>query len=331
MENKFCSKCGCKLENSSDFCANCGEKISTNDKEEKVVEKKNKLKKKGIVWDVIRYIIGGFFALVGLSDMINGFGSSIFEILFAISLMPFIYRTFICKFVKNYKALKIIQLILPILLFVLVNFLTNNTNINNNSYTPSSNESSQTTNKDEKKELTESDKMILKITSLMNENLAFDTGDYIKGDIPAGEYAFIRFSGSGQYYSEEDSAGNIIENENFDSFGYVKVHEAGNLTTRGVLVSINAFEKLEVTGAKQLYEILNNQKDYNEGGYYKVGVDIPAGQYILESYSSAYYAVMSGPVGSSDIIKNDNFNGKTSVSVRDGQYLTVSRAKITQQ
>ena len=165
----------------------------------------------------------------------------------------------------------------------------------------------------------------------MDEKLAFDTGNYIKGDIPAGEYAFVKFSGSGAYYSEEDSAGNIIDNENFDSFGYVKVHAAGNLTTRGVLISINAFEKLEVSGAKQIYEILNNQTDYHDGGYYKVGVDIPAGQYVLESYGSGYWAVMTGPVGSSDIVDNDNFNGRASVNVRDGQYLTISRSSYTKQ
>ena len=58
--------------------------------------------------------------------------------------------------------------------------------------------------------------------------------------------------------------------------------------------------------ATAIYEILNNQTDYHDGGYYKVGVDIPAGQYVLESYGSGYWAVMTGPVGSSDIVDNDN-------------------------
>jgi hypothetical protein len=82
---------------------------------------------------------------------------------------------------------------------------------------------------------------------------------------------------------------------------------------------------------KQIYEILNNQTDYHDGGYYKVGVDIPAGQYVLESYGSGYWAVMTGPVGSSDIVDNDNFNGRASVNVRDGQYLTISRSSYTKQ
>lgn len=40
---------------------------------------------------------------------------------------------------------------------------------------------------------------------------------------------------------------------------------------------------------------------------------------------------MTGPVGSSDIVDNDNFNGRASVNVRDGQYLTISRFSYTKQ
>ena len=101
---------------------------------------------------------------------------------------------------------------------------------NNNSSSNSSNSSS--TKKQETKELTESEKMIIKISTLFDEKLAFDTGSYIQGDIPAGEYAFVKFSGSGSYYCEKDRTGNIVDNENFDSFGYVKVHSVGNLETR---------------------------------------------------------------------------------------------------
>lgn len=209
---------------------------------------------------------------------------------------------------------------------------TSNNNSSNNSSSNYNKNSNETNKKEEtKKELTESEKMIVKISDLIDKGQAFDTGSYIKGDIPKGEYAFIKFNGSGSYYSEEDASDNIIDNENFDSFGYVKVHEAGNLTTRGVLISINAFETLGVSGAKEIYEILNDKKDYNQGGWYKVGTDIEPGTYVIESIGSAYYAVMTGPVGDSDIVNNDNFSGKKQVSVSNGQYLKVSRATITKQ
>lgn len=88
--------------------------------------------------------------------------------------------------------------------------------------------------------------------------------------------------------------------------------------------------KLGVSGAKELYEIMNNLTDYKESGWYKVGVDIEPGEYIIESYGSGYVAIMSGPVGKSDIIDNENFNGRYSVNVKDGQYLIISRGYIAE-
>lgn len=209
---------------------------------------------------------------------------------------------------------------------------SNNTNTNNNESNSESSTNSNSNQEQKPRELTESEKMIVSISELINEGLAYDTGSYIKGDITPGEYAFVKFDGSGSYYSEEDAAGNIVDNENIDSFGYVKVHGVGNLETRGVLISVSAFERLNVKGAKQIYEILNNQTDYNQGGYYKVGTDIEPGQYVLESIGGrGYYGIMSGPVSNSDIIKNDNFNGRASVTLKAGQYITVSRATITKQ
>ena len=178
------------------------------------------------------------------------------------------------------------------------------------------------------KALSDADLLTAKIVALMDSKLAFDVGDYQKGDIPAGNYAYVKFAGAGSYYEEEDPAGNILDNENFDSFGYVKVHGKGDITTRGVLINIDAFGTLGVSGAREIYERINNTKDYYDAGYYKVGSDIPAGTYTIESYGSGYYAILTGPVGSSDIVKNDNFNGKKTVTVKNGQYLEVHRSSI---
>jgi hypothetical protein len=179
-------------------------------------------------------------------------------------------------------------------------------------------------------EKTPQQKMIENITGLFALKQAFDTGSYIKGDIPAGEYAFISFSGSGKYYAEKDPAGNIIDNENFDSFGYVYVNDAGNIETQGVLINIAAFGTLGVSGAKQIYEIVNNVQDYKDSAWYKVGVDIPPGQYVIESYGQGYVAIMAGPVGKSDIVDNENFNGRYTTNVTNGQYLQISKGKIAQ-
>ncbi len=65
---------------------------------------------------------------------------------------------------------------------------------------------------------------------------------------------------------------------------------------------------------------------YTEGQY-KVGVDIPAGQYIAypEYFygNSGYFAVTSDANGN-DIISNDYFSGQRYFTVSDGQYLELS-------
>jgi len=172
------------------------------------------------------------------------------------------------------------------------------------------------------------EKMFDSLSVLIASGQAFDTGSYVKGDIPKGEYAFVTFDGGGQYYSEEDSAGNIIDNENFDSFGYVYVHGVGNVETQGVLIKVGALKKLGAKNAKKVYETLNNTEDYHGAAWYKVGADLKPGQYTIKSYGEAYVAVMSGPVGDSEIVDNNNFKGKYSVSVQSGQYLQVSRGEI---
>ncbi len=217
-----------------------------------------------------------------------------------------------------------------IVLFVLIGMFTNS-NKPKEQDSNQAGEATQTTQESKKeapRPKTAQEIMFEKVNGLIASKEAFDTGSYVKGDVPVGEYAFIPFEGSGKYYSEEDSAGNIIDNENFDSFGYVYVQGAGNIQTKGVLIKIGAFDKLGVTSAKEVYEQMNNTSDYKDSAMYKVGVDIAPGTYTLESYGQAYVEVMSGPVGNSDIVDNENFSGKYSVNVSEGQYLKVSRGRL---
>lgn len=144
---------------------------------------------------------------------------------------------------------------------------------------------------------------------IVESGFGYGPGSYIKGEIPKGEYAYIPTDKNGKYYSEKDSEDNIIDNENFDSFGYVYVHEVGNIETDGYLVSLEALDQNGYSGVKELYEEVNNLEEYTDSAYYKVGRDIPQGQYVVESYNRGYVAVMSGPIGKSDIIDNNNFNG----------------------
>lgn len=179
-------------------------------------------------------------------------------------------------------------------------------------------------------DLTSEEKILYNIIELLDDGKAFDSGSYIPGDIPEGEYVFSKFDGSGEYYSEKELNGDIIDNENFSSFGYVYVHGIGNVETQGVLINVNDLEEVGATGAKEIYEALNGTSNYKDSGYYKVGIDIEPGEYVIESINSGYVAVMSGPVGSSDIVNNENFDGRFAVNVQEGQYLKISGGMISE-
>ena len=54
-------------------------------------------------------------------------------------------------------------------------------------------------------------------------------------------------------------------------------------------------------------------------GMYKVGTDLPAGEYVI--VGSGYFEVDKNSTGSMDsIIANDNFSNRTIITVSDGQY-----------
>ena len=63
-----------------------------------------------------------------------------------------------------------------------------------------------------------------------------------------------------------------------------------------------------------------------EPGQYKVGVDIEAGEYFLvnASQTKAYFSV-SADANEDDILFNDNFEANSVVTVREGEYLNLSR------
>ena len=60
-------------------------------------------------------------------------------------------------------------------------------------------------------------------------------------------------------------------------------------------------------------------------GIYKVGTDIPAGEYrVTAGASGGYWAVTESLDADGEIVGNDAFNGSTYVTVYDGQYLELS-------
>ena len=66
-----------------------------------------------------------------------------------------------------------------------------------------------------------------------------------------------------------------------------------------------------------------------KAGQYKVGVDLPAGEYVAIAKSEAYIEVAKDSKGSLDsILVNDIFINRSIISVADGQYLKIQNATL---
>ena len=104
-----------------------------------------------------------------------------------------------------------------------------------------------------------------------------------------------------------------------------------NLNTGGgAYITVEDGEYLKISGGK-LYEINKAPDRGAENGYYKdsmykVGDDIPAGEYNVEATNGlAYIEVASDSRHQiEDIVTNDNFENNKLITLEDGQYLTLN-------
>lgn len=152
----------------------------------------------------------------------------------------------------------------------------------------------------------------------------YGSGMYKVGsEVAPGTYYIKATSSYGAYWAiSSDSTGSfdsLLANANVDTFGYLTVEEGQYLEiTRGEIIPAEEapIPQPDADGC------------YGEGQYL-VGRDIPAGEYNATSISKygGYYGATSDANGR-DIIANDNFDTNTYLTVSDGQYLEVTRAKI---
>lgn len=63
-----------------------------------------------------------------------------------------------------------------------------------------------------------------------------------------------------------------------------------------------------------------------EAGQYKVGVDIPAGEYMFFAESKRGYFCVSSDANGKDIIQNNNFGYNSIMYINNGEYLNLSNA-----
>ncbi|WP_139249942.1 hypothetical protein [Lutispora thermophila] len=136
-------------------------------------------------------------------------------------------------------------------------------------------------------------------------------------DIPAGEY-FIIPEGLAYFQVSKDSTGSlesIIANDNFSGTRYVTVSEG---------------QYLEIRAAKMISADKAPNQEAKDGKYpegmYKIGKEIPAGEYkVVSEGGLAYYEVTKDSKGDlNSIITNDNFEGEKYITVKEGNYLKLN-------
>lgn len=164
-------------------------------------------------------------------------------------------------------------------------------------------------------------------TSSSGNSSAYGAGMYKVGtDIEAGEY-FVYCTSKVSCYMQvsSDSSGkmdSIVTNSNFDTFMFVTVEDGQYLqVTRGKFVKA-ADAKVPGADSNNVYG----------AGMYRVGIDIPAGEYKVTNTSEVrcYVEVRSDSYGSlKGIVSNDNIDTFAYITVAEGQYLTVDRGEFS--
>lgn len=150
---------------------------------------------------------------------------------------------------------------------------------------------------------------------------SYKPGMYKVGtDMPAGEYLLT--SNTSAYFDiSKDSTGNlasIIANGIFTNRSIVTVSAGQYLTLR----DCEAYLFASAPAAKPA-------NGYLPEGMYKVGVDLPAGEYKVIPDGSGYLEVSSDSTHSLlSIVTNDIFEDERYITVKDGQYLTLRSAKL---
>lgn len=148
-------------------------------------------------------------------------------------------------------------------------------------------------------------------------------GQYKVGtDITAGEYVLVTKKGAkGSFQITKDSTAEY-------GSGIL-----GGMVTNRLYVMVEDGQYIKI-GSCDMYKTADAPKpDLSDGyyidGVYKVGVDIPAGEHkVISTGEDAYVAVKKDPGGVSSIISNDLFANERYITVKDGQYLELTNAKI---
>jgi hypothetical protein len=156
----------------------------------------------------------------------------------------------------------------------------------------------------------------------ISEDGWYEAGTYQVGsDIPAGEY-YVRASSS--YYGwltrkESDSSSDTIAYQSFDSFVFVTVNNGESFT-----VSNARFTASENAPIPAMDGIWYDAEEY------RVGIDLPAGDYYVKATDSYSYIKLytTSSLTYTDSIVNRSVSSFGYITVKDGEYLLLDDAKI---
>ena len=140
-------------------------------------------------------------------------------------------------------------------------------------------------------------------------------------DMPAGEY-ILTANGISYIQVSSDSTGqidSIVFNDNFSNRSIITVVDGQYLTLKSCIAY--AFEDAP--------RVTPSADGILPEGMYKVGVDLPAGEYKVAADGMGYMEVSGSSSHNIDnILSNDNFEGEKYITVEDGQYLKLSHVTI---
>lgn len=145
------------------------------------------------------------------------------------------------------------------------------------------------------------------------------SGTYKVGsEIPAGQYYLV---GSGYFAILKDSSGTldaIIANDNFSGNSIVDLADGQYFELKGAsMYPIEFYDPIEKTEFKD--------------GMYRVGIDMPAGEYKVTSSSGYGYIEVTSDASHTlgAIITNDLVEDSTYQTVSEGQYVKLSEVTAT--
>lgn len=140
-------------------------------------------------------------------------------------------------------------------------------------------------------------------------------------------YKNIKIMLNGKELTPKDAKGNVVEPFVIDGTTYLPVRAVGEALGLTVgwdgttnTVTLISSDYVEPTPTPDPPKATSYP-----AGIHKVGVDIPAGEYVVLTTGSSGYFGVCADANCNDILFNDNFSYNSIITIKDGEYLELTR------